>query len=111
MPKKNNKKESPKLRDWFGLGDQQRQGKRRPSPPSRKTHFTIWYFIIAFLLIFLVQSYLTTQKVNEISYSQFKGLVKENRVENLVITPEVIKGKIKGAEGLDSAEKPSAGKE
>jgi len=93
------------LRDFLGLGNSPGQGKRRPSPPSKKTHFTVWYIIVAFLLIFLLQNYLASQKVNEISYSEFKNLVRENKVEDLVITLENIKGKIKGAEGTDAADK------
>ena len=93
------------MRDFLGLGNSPGQGKRRPSPPSKKTHFTVWYIIVAFLLIFLLQNYLASQKVNEISYSEFKNLVRENKVEDLVITLENIKGKIKGAEGTDAADK------
>jgi cell division protease FtsH len=106
MPKKGNKKEKPTLRDFLGLGNSTGQRQRRSSPPSKKTHFTIWYIIIAFLLIFLLQNYLTTQKVNEISYSQFKNLVRGGSVEDLVITPESIRGKIRGGEGVGLSGKP-----
>ena len=92
------------MMDFLGLGKSPGQGKKKPSPPSKKTHFTVWYIIIAFLLIFLLQNYLATQKVNEISYSEFKNLVRENRVEDLVITPENIKGKIRDAQGTDAAD-------
>ncbi len=106
MPRRGNKREKPNLKDFLGLGNSPGPGKGGPSPPSKKTHFTIWYIVIAFLLIFLLQNYLTTQKVNEISYSQFKNLVRENRVEDLIITPENIKGKIKGGEGIELSGKP-----
>jgi cell division protease FtsH len=106
MPRRGNKREKLNLKDFLGLGNSPGPGKRGPSPPSKKTHFTIWYIVIAFLLIFLLQNYLTTQKVNEISYSQFKNLVRENRVEDLVITPENIKGKIKGGEGIELSGNP-----
>jgi cell division protease FtsH len=106
MPRQNSQRKGPNLKDLLGFGNSQGQGKRRSTPPSKKTHFTIWYIIIAFLLIFLLQSYLTSQKVKEISYSQFKGLIREDRVADLVITPEVIKGRIKGNEATDIAHKP-----
>jgi len=105
MPKKGNRKDRSNLRDLLGLSDPPGQRKRSPPPPSRKTHFTIWYVVIAFLLIFLLQSYLTTQKTDEISYSKFKELVRENRVEELVITPEIIRGRIIGNEGVDRSGK------
>ena len=102
MPKKgNNRKERSNIRDFLGLNDSPGQRKKGSPPPSRKTHFTIWYVVIAFLVIFLIQSYLTTQKANEISYSQFKELVRGNGVEELVITPQVIRGRIEGDEGID----------
>ena len=105
MPKKGNRKDRSNLRDLLGLSDPPGQRKRSPPPPSRKTHFTIWYVVIAFLLIFLLQSYLTTQKTDEISYSKFKELVRENRVEELVITPQIIRGRINGNEGVDQSGK------
>jgi cell division protease FtsH len=106
MPRRGNRKEKFNLRDFLGLGDSPERRKKTPPTPSKKTHFTVWYFAIAFLLIFLLQNYLTTQKVNEISYSQFKGLVNENMVEDLVITPEVIRGKQKGYTDSEQSGKP-----
>jgi len=106
MPKRDIKREKPNLRDLLGLGNSSGSRKSRTSPPSKKTHLTIWYIVIAFLLIFLLQNWLTNQKVNEISYSQFKELVKENRVEDLVITPEIIRGRIKGYTDTELPGKP-----
>ena len=106
MPKRDIKREKPNLRDLLGLGNSSGSRKSRTSPPSKKTHLTIWYIVIAFLLIFLLQNWLTSQKVNEISYSQFKELVKENRVEDLVITPEIIRGRIKDYTDTEPPGKP-----
>jgi len=106
MPKRRNKREKPNLRELLGLNNSPGQRKRSPPPSSKKTHFTIWYVVITFLLIFLLQNYLTRQKVNEISYSQFKTMVKENKVEDLVITPETIRGKEKGYANTEQSGKP-----
>jgi cell division protease FtsH len=106
MPRRGNRKEKFNLKDLLGLGDSSGRRKRTPPTPSKKTHFTVWYFVIAFLLIFLLQNYLTSQKVNEISYSQFKGLVKENKVEDLVITPEIIRGRTKDYTDTEPSDKP-----
>ncbi len=106
MPRRDNRKEKFNLRDLLGLGDSSGRQKRTPPTPSKKTHLTIWYIVIAFLLIFLLQNWLTSQKVNEISYSQFKALVKENRVEDLVITPEIIRGSIKDYTDTEPPGKP-----
>lgn len=106
MPRRDNRREKPNLRDLLGLGDSPGRRKRGPSPPSKKTHFTVWYFVIAFLLIILLQNYLTSQKVNEVSYSQFKELVNEDKVEDLVITPEIIRGRTKDYTDTEPSGKP-----
>ena len=63
-------------------------------PP--KTHFSIWYFLIVFLLITLIQTYYLAPKVETIPYSKFKQLLAEGQVNTVVIGPERISGKLKG---------------
>ncbi|MBW1723634.1 MAG: ATP-dependent metallopeptidase FtsH/Yme1/Tma family protein, partial [Deltaproteobacteria bacterium] len=63
-------------------------------PP--KTHFSIWYFLIAFLLITYTQQYFFAGKVETIPYSQFKQYIAEGTLSKLTIGPENIKGTLKG---------------
>jgi cell division protease FtsH len=65
-------------------------------PP--KTHFSIWYFIIAFLIFTLIQQYVLFQKVETIPYSRFKQYLVEEKVAKLTIGPEDISGTLKGKE-------------
>ncbi|MDO9228036.1 MAG: ATP-dependent zinc metalloprotease FtsH [Syntrophales bacterium] len=65
-------------------------------PP--KTHFSIWYFLITFLLIVYLQQYFLSPKVETISYSQFKQNLVAGNVTKLIIGPENINGTIKGLE-------------
>jgi cell division protease FtsH len=60
-----------------------------------KTQFSIWYFIAAFFIIILLQRYFFTGYVQTISYAEFRRLVADKKVDNLLISTEVIKGKLK----------------
>jgi len=81
-----------KLRSLFG-----------PRPPQKtkdglppKVHFSIWYFLIAFLLISSLQQYYFSQRVETIPYSQFKQQLAADNVSTLAIDPESISGTFKG---------------
>jgi cell division protease FtsH len=99
MPLNEEKKPQENLKDklssFFGFQDPQR--KKKGLPP--KAHFSIWYFLIAFLLFTLVQQYFLFPKVETIPYSKFKQYLAEEQVSSLIIGPENITGTIKGKEG------------
>ena len=61
--------------------------------------FSIWYFILAFLILLVMQTYLPTYRAEMITYSQFKSLVKEGLLTDLVIEQATIRGNIK-AQGM-----------
>ncbi|MCX5842635.1 MAG: ATP-dependent metallopeptidase FtsH/Yme1/Tma family protein, partial [Deltaproteobacteria bacterium] len=81
-----------KIRSFLGLRDGQKN--KNALPP--KTHFSIWYFLVALLLITYLQQYLSSPKVETISYSQFKQNLAEGTVGKLTIGPENITGTLKG---------------
>ncbi|MBP1719034.1 MAG: ftsH 1, partial [Deltaproteobacteria bacterium] len=85
-----------KLNSLFGSRDSQ-QKKRSSLPP--KAHFSIWYFVIVFLLITLVQNYFLAPKVETLTYSVFKQYVAEKQLGKIAIGPQTITGVIKGKEG------------
>jgi len=85
-----------KLNNLFGSRDSQ-QKKRSSLPP--KAHFSIWYFVIVFLLITLVQNYFLAPKVETLTYSAFKQYVAERQLGKITIGPQTITGIIKGKEG------------
>src|SRR5687768_13950909 len=60
-----------------------------------KQRFSIGYFIVALLMLFLLQYYFAAPKVETIGYSEFKSLVKKNLVTNLVVNEQTIRGEIK----------------
>jgi cell division protease FtsH len=77
---------------------------------KRKQQFSIGYFIVAMLILFLLQYYFAAPKVETIGYSQFKSLVKKGLVTNLVINEQIIRGEIKpeGVKEVLSAEQLKA---
>jgi len=99
MPSNEEKRPEENLKDklssLFSSPDLKR--KKQALPP--KAHFSIWYFLIVFLLVTLLQNYFLSPKVETIPYSRFKQYLAEGQVGNLTIGPESINGTIKGKEG------------
>jgi cell division protease FtsH len=83
-----------KLSSFFGSHDPAR--KKKALPP--KAHFSIWYFLIVFSLLTLLQHYFLSPKVESISYSKFKQSLAEGQVSKVIIGPESINGTLKGGE-------------
>jgi cell division protease FtsH len=81
-----------KVRSFFSPRDGQKN--KNALPP--KTHFSIWYFLIAFLLFTYLQQYFFSPKVETIPYSQFKQALIEDNVTQLTIGPEKVSGTMKG---------------
>jgi cell division protease FtsH len=90
-----------KLSNLFGSQDPL-QKKRSSLPP--KAHFSIWYFVIVFLLISLVQNYFLAPKVETLTYSVFKQYAAEKQLGKIAIGPQTITGVIKGKEGQKERE-------
>jgi cell division protease FtsH len=63
-------------------------------PQQKKIRFSLWYILIALWGAFLLgQFFITPQKTEEISYSQFKDLLAEGRVKKVTIGKDKISGK------------------
>jgi len=89
---KKEQRKTPDLRQFLGIKEPpDRGGKKKPT--LKKTHFTIWYFVIAFLIILLIQNYFVMKKTEDvISYSEFKEALRANNIKDITITPETISG-------------------
>ena len=74
---------------------------------QKQQTFSIWYFIVTFLILLAMQTFFLSPRPEMITYSQFKSLVKNGFVADLAIEQGTIRGNIK-AEGMKqifSAEK------
>jgi len=104
MPVDEEKKPEENLKDrlssFFGSQDPER--KKKALPP--KAHFSIWYFVIVFLLVTLLQQYFLSPRVETISYSKFKQYLAEGYISSVTIGPESINGTVKGKEGKKDQE-------
>jgi cell division protease FtsH len=80
-----------KFRSFFGTQDPQK--KKNALPP--KAHFSIWYFLLAFLLFSYLQQSFFSGKVETIPYSQFKQYITEGTLSKVTIGPENITGTLK----------------
>jgi cell division protease FtsH len=72
-----------------------------------KQQFSIWYFLIAFLLILALQEYVFAPgQVNNLPYSDFKALLKAGKVSNVALGETIISGTLvnEGVEGIVAAE-------
>ncbi len=73
-------------------------GDRRP-PPGPRPVSALWYLIGLFLLLAVVQAYLFMPSGRAVAYSEFKALLAEDKVAEVVITGEAIRGTLKGGGG------------
>ncbi len=104
MPSNGIKELIENLKDKFRsvFSPQDPQKKKNALPP--KAHFSIWYFLIAFLLFTFGQQYFLSRKVETISYGQFKQYLADGLVSKLTIGPENISGTLKGKEKMPGQE-------
>jgi len=70
---------------------------KNPKDIKTRTSFSIAYILIAFLILTLLQSWLSP-KVENVSYSKFKRLIGEGKITSVVVSTHFLKGyeKIKG---------------
>jgi len=86
-------------RDLLQIKEPSDRGGKKPI--LKKARFTIWYFVIAFLIILLVQNYLVTRKTEDvIPYSEFKDSLRTGKIKDLTITQESISGERETEKGL-----------
>ena len=99
MPRKSNDDSSLMDRIMDRIKGSGEGGPGRSDPSQRKVRFSIWYFIAGMLLFAWFQSYVGGQQTEKISYSDFKQLARDGKVENLVVAPEKITGSVKDEKG------------
>jgi cell division protease FtsH len=57
--------------------------------------FSIGYFVVALILLFALQNYFASPRVETITYSEFKALAKKGLLANVVVGEKVIHGEVK----------------
>ncbi|MEI6153403.1 MAG: ATP-dependent metallopeptidase FtsH/Yme1/Tma family protein, partial [Deltaproteobacteria bacterium] len=64
------------------------------SKDKKTKNFTFIYFIIAFIVIIVINSYIFTSEVKNIPYSEFKDLITKGKISDVVIDTEAIQGSL-----------------
>jgi len=94
-----NPKPSKNLKDLLKIKEPLDKGGKKPA--IKKTHFTIWYFVIAFLIILFIQNYIVSKRAEDvIPYSEFKESLRAQRIKHVTITQEYITGERETEKGL-----------
>src|SRR5262245_54096712 len=78
-------------------GMMERKGHRagRSFVEKKRQDFSMVYFMVALAVMFLVQYLIFTTHTETISYSQFKALLKQHQVTDVVVRDKTISGSIK----------------
>lgn len=62
---------------------------------EKRTKFSIWYFVMAFFALLFIEEYFLMKQIQDITYSEFRRLVQEEMVGDLLISSDIIQGKLK----------------
>jgi len=65
---------------------------------TQQEHFSLWYFMITIATLLALQMLLPDDRVEMITCSQFKSLLKQGLIAEVVIAQESIRGTIKPGE-------------
>ena len=96
---KKEQKSSPNLRDLLRFKEPSDRGGKKPA--LKKASFTIWYFVIAFILILVIQNYIISKKAEDVlQYSEFKESLRAGKIKKLTIMAEAIEGERETEKGL-----------
>jgi cell division protease FtsH len=76
-------------------------GTKPPDPKRKQMRFSILYFLVALFVVTVVRDWYVAARVETLSYSQFKDLVREEKVTNLVLETNRIRGAQKDVEGRE----------
>ena len=67
---------------------------------ENKQHFSIWYFVIMFLLLITFQNYFSNARTENLAYSDFKSLLEDGKVEEVTLRETAVEGVLR-TEGLE----------
>jgi len=63
---------------------------------QRQQQFSVGYFILAIIIMLVLQNYFASPHTQTITYSQFKDLVQKGLIEKVAIGEKIIHGSVKG---------------
>lgn len=92
------------IKDWIckQLDIKPEQQKKKKNKIPKRTRFTIWYVIIVFFVLSIIQQFLLGRMVQDINYGEFKRYLKEGKIISVYIKEQVIQGVMK----TDAGDRP-----
>lgn len=87
----NNNSNEFNLKEWVCKQLNIDTNKKKKKLPKR-THFTIWYAIIVFFIISLLQQFFLMKDIQDITYGTFKRYLVEGKIKYVNISPQLIRG-------------------
>ena len=74
---------------------------------QNQRRFSIWYFVAAFLVLLAIENFLMGAITENLTYNEFKALLKAGKITEVTLTDRMITGRLKqeGLEGLLPKEK------
>ena len=89
------------LKEAFGF--QGRHRRPRKKMPMR-ARFSLGYFIVALLLMILIQNIFLAETIQRIPYSEFKEFLRNDKVESLTLSQDEVRGRSRrGRKGRSAA--------
>lgn len=73
-------------------GNRRKTSNKQNNITPRKLNFSLWYIMLAILIIYMINSFFTHKEYQQIPYSQFKKLLREGKIRECVVTPDEIHG-------------------
>jgi cell division protease FtsH len=77
-------------------------GRMLASVEHTQQRFSLWYFVVVALGLLLIQSVLSRPRTETVSYSEFKALLRLQKVNDVVLDRQTISGTL-SSEGLEGA--------
>src|SRR5581483_4849280 len=68
---------------------------------DKQQQYSVWYFLIVFLLMIAWQTYVSTVHTENLTYDEFKTLLKAGKLDDVAISDQTISGILK-PDGLDA---------
>lgn len=61
---------------------------------TRLARFSLWYFLMALMILLILQNYLASRHVQTVSYSEFRKLIDKHGVKELIVSSDTITGQL-----------------
>lgn len=80
------------LKESLGLSTSRRRPRKKMPVRAR---FSLGYFLVALVVMILIQNLFLAETTHRIPYSEFKQLLRDSKIESVTLTQDEIRGRLK----------------